>query len=252
MPDEVQLTWTFEPVDVFEEHTELQCEGHTFVIDRGTVVVLLPHAPGCNYEELCNQLHQTLDAAFLGAQLCNHRPYKLSRPGIVRIAEDGTRHHFVRLEGAGLEIRGSAIVDVVQRGPDGRIIVDTKRDRITARNALASQVTKQIADLVASAITRSYAAAVNDPRNELIHLYEIRDALSARFGSEQAARTALGIGETSWRALGRLANDAPLAQGRHRGQHPAQLREATEQELTDSRKIARDMIERYLRFLTGP
>lgn len=250
MPDTLLLHWTFEPIDVFEESTELTCENQIFVIDRGAVTVQVPTTTSGAYEELGNQYHQMLDAAFLGAQLCNHRPYNLSRPGIVRITEDGIRHQISIPQAGGLTFGGSAVVDILERAPDGSVLVDTKRDRITARNALALRVAEQFADSIVSALVRSYAAAVNDPGNELVHLYEIREALSKRFGGDREARDALGIPAGNWSTLGKLSNYEPLRQGRHRGQHPTQLREATEQELTDARKLARDMVERYLSFLT--
>jgi hypothetical protein len=59
----------------------------------------------------------------------------------------------------------------------------------------------------------SYASAVSDPRNELVHLYDVRDALSTHFRGEQNARAALNIPQSEWRRLGVLANVEPIEQG---------------------------------------
>ncbi len=91
--------------------------------------------------------------------------------------------------------------------------------------------------------------AVNEPNNELVHLYEIRDALSTKFGGENAARTKLAISNANWSRLGQLANSAPLRQGRHRGKKVGELRDATESELKETRNIARNMIEAYFDYL---
>src|SRR5262245_18724200 len=88
-------------------------------------------------------------------------------------------------------------------------------------------------------LLQSYSRAVSDPSNELVHLYEIRDALSKHFGEEELARKALGIPNTEWKRLGALANAEPLEQGRHRGRHPDGRRSATQAELHDARQIAR-------------
>jgi hypothetical protein len=95
----------------------------------------------------------------------------------------------------------------------------------------------------------SYRTAVHDPANELVHLYEIRDALAKHFRSEPAARKQLGITEANWKRLGVLANREPLEQGRHRGQHPLGRRPASQQELEEARAIVRRLIEAFARLL---
>lgn len=90
-------------------------------------------------------------------------------------------------------------------------------------------------------------ASVKDPDNELVHLYEIGDALAKKFGD--AVRAKLGITRAQWSRFGRLANNEPLRQGRHRGKNAGNLRDATEGELQEARGIARTMIEAYLQFL---
>jgi pimeloyl-ACP methyl ester carboxylesterase len=92
----------------------------------------------------------------------------------------------------------------------------------------------------------SFNALGKDPDNELVHLYEIRDALTERLPD---ARTKLGITRSEWSRFGQLANDEPLRQGRHRGTNVGNLRDATEGELQEARRIARKMIEAYLGLL---
>ena len=89
---------------------------------------------------------------------------------------------------------------------------------------------------------------MSDPDDELVHLYEIRDALSTKFGSEKAARNALKISYDNWSRFGQLCNDEPLRQGRHRGKK-YEARDATNAELSEARRIAQAMIEGYLRYL---
>ena len=98
---------------------------------------------------------------------------------------------------------------------------------------------------------KSYGDAVNDPGNELVHLYQIRDSIAKQFGGESRARNVLGISQRQWSRLGKLANDEPLKQGRHRGKNPGALRDATEEELREARSIARELVEAYLNHLEG-
>lgn len=101
-------------------------------------------------------------------------------------------------------------------------------------------------------LLNSYKAAVKDPDNELVHLYEIRDALHRKFGNDKAALSTLekfGLTRNNWKDFGNLANKASLRQGRHRGQNDGALCDATDDELFNARRIARTMIEAYLRYL---
>jgi len=143
-------------------------------------------------------------------------------------------------------------VDIQIPNADGTMLVDTRRDRIASRIALGRRAAVYIDDPTANAILRSYSAAVADPRNELVHLYEIREALSTRFVGEQSTRAAVGTSAHEWSMLGRLACIEPLLQGRHRGKHTGTLRPATPEELAEARKIAREMVEGYLAFLAKP
>jgi hypothetical protein len=97
----------------------------------------------------------------------------------------------------------------------------------------------------------SYSAGVRDPVNELVHLYEIRDALSVKFGGEIRVRSALAITASQWSRFEQLSNSEPLRQGRHRGKTGETLRDASESELIEARCIARAMIEAYLQYLEG-
>jgi hypothetical protein len=94
-----------------------------------------------------------------------------------------------------------------------------------------------------------YKAAINDPDNELVHLFDIWEALKTRFKGVNAAQTALAISDSERRKLGILANNDPLSQGRHRGKKVGELRDATETELEEARGIVRNMIEAYLHYL---
>jgi len=89
---------------------------------------------------------------------------------------------------------------------------------------------------------------VDDPGNELIHLYEIFEALSKHFGAQEKARHCLHFTKAEWQCLkrlGQLANDEPLEQGRHRGRHPM-LRPASPQELAEARTIAKKLVEAFM------
>jgi hypothetical protein len=94
----------------------------------------------------------------------------------VRLSPDGGRDHFALAAGCRLEM-SSGKVDVQIADTAANVTVDTRGDRIGRRIALARRAGEHITDPAANSILRSYAAAVSDPRNELIPLYEIREVL---------------------------------------------------------------------------
>jgi hypothetical protein len=97
---------------------------------------------------------------------------------------------------------------------------------VHSKGDLAEFVEKYRAkDAVLASLLRGYHAAVRDPDNELVHLFEIREALTTRFEGETEARSVLGISSRSRSRFGRLANVEPLRQGRHRGKAEGPLRD---------------------------
>lgn len=98
---------------------------------------------------------------------------------------------------------------------------------------------------------KSYQMAVKDPNNELVYLYEVRDALLSKFSKKKNAINRLGITQAEWDTIGNLANNPPLKQGRHRGKSAGYLRDAELSELEVARKATANLIEKYLVYLEG-
>jgi hypothetical protein len=133
---------------------------------------------------------------------------------------------------------------------EGNTIWDSRKERLDGRRSLASLLSEhRLIDPVADVVSRSYNAAVENPANELVHLYEIREAISKKLGGKCATISALGLTKTEWSRFGVLTNFEPLRQGRHRGKNADNLRDASEAELGEARAFARKMIEAYLRSL---
>ena len=140
-------------------------------------------------------------------------------------------------------------VDITVTDASGKVVRDTKQERIEKKRELAELVAKYSSgEKVLNSMLKSYETSTSDANNELVHLYEIRESLSAAFGGESKARAILGASRANWSRLGQLCNDEPLRQGRHRGKNLDGLRDATEAELSEARNISRLVIEAYLQF----
>jgi hypothetical protein len=239
------LEWTFTPTDYFEEPVDLACGYGSIHVENGKAEARVPADLYPPDHSLRNQLHMELDAQFLAAQVLSHKPYDLSKPSLSKLHLDGQKDSWVFPENCTMVINGGG-ADFVHKDAAGNVIRDTKQERIQRRIGFIQLAAHHLNNALAMALLRSYSAAVYDPRNELVHLYEIRDALSRQFGGEAAARSAVNITRAEWSRLGQLANNEPIIQGRHRGKSLGSLREATAVELSEAREIANKMIEGYL------
>jgi hypothetical protein len=241
--ERVTLEWTFTPRYFFEVPFEHQGERCTFNINNGKVVADVSALA----ESECTNVHDELNGFFLGAQLIEHGSYTLSDFAIVRIRPDGTRNIAVSVKSASIVIvTGKA--EFVFTDAQGNVKHDSRGERIQDRRQIAALAAKHRADPIATAILKSYRAAAEERHIELIRLYEIRDALAKHFGADNA-RKILGISDNDWSRLGYFANEAPLNQGRHRGKKVGELRDATDAELNEARKIAQIMIRAYLKHI---
>lgn len=249
MDDVVILEWTFSPPDYFEEETRIEHENYTMTIGAGKVEARINPAAYDEEHKMRDELHESLNGRFLAVQLITHKPYKLSKASMHRLHPNGSEKPTVFI-GSVFQETVIQPVDNVEKDRDDNILSDTRRDRIEKKKELGELVEKyRLQDDFVESMLSFHDAAIHDPKNELIHLYDIWETLKARFGSQAAALTTLAIDDSDRSTLGRLANEEPIRQGRHRGAMVINLRDATETELNEARKIASNMIEAYLRYL---
>ncbi|MEH6542702.1 MAG: hypothetical protein V7721_02065 [Porticoccaceae bacterium] len=248
MENIVILEWTFTPKDYFEDEVRIERGDYEIIIKDGLIEARISPEVYDKEHKMRNSLHRNLDDRFLGVQLLTHRPYTLSKASMYRLHPDGRKDVTVFAESSVMTMT-SGNVDIVVKDKDGIVVSDSRRDRVEKKKEFAELAETYSSDPAAASLLASYKAAVNDPDNELVHLYEIRDTLLKLFLGEKQARTILGLSKSAWSRLGRLANSEPLKQGRHRGKSAGELRDATEEELTEARKIARNFVEAYLVYL---
>lgn len=246
--DVIVLEWSFSPPDYFEDIIRIVRDDYEMIIQNGRVEAKIRPDVFDNDPTMKDDLTNSLNDRFLGGQLLTHKAYQLSKASMYRLHPDGRRDITVFAE-SGI-IRATASAEIIITDKDGKVIVDSRKDRIERKKQFSELAEKYCkSDRTVASILNSYKMAVNEPNNELVHLYEIRDALSRRFGGESAARHTLNLSSQQWSRLGLLANHEPLKQGRHRGKNPGALRDATDTELTEARQIARTFVEAYIYFL---
>lgn len=245
MTDEFWIVeWTYSPADYFEEPLQIFEEGYELIAQDGKVEVKVDHDPR---PELCDQMDTELRLRFQGVQLVSHEQYELSQPSVSCRRPNGTRTFFC--EGT-IAATATVSTDFKITDKDGNVIEDSRAKRIQRKRSLGALAAKYGgSNTVAGKILQSYNKAMNNSDNCFVHLYEIREALAKHFGRDKNDRNKLKVTKARWQELGRLANDAPLKQGRHRGKMLSELRDATRDELNATMNIAAEMVEKYLKYL---
>lgn len=252
MEDIVVLEWKFSPPDYFEESVHIKRDDYEMTICNGRAEARIRPEIYDKEHNMRDRLHNALNDRFLGVQLVSHKPYGLSKASMYRLHRDGRKDVTIFPESCVITMSVGE-PDITVKDKDGNVISNSRKERVKRKKELAELAEKyRQKDSFVTSLLKSYNKAVNDPDNELVHLYEIRDAIARRFGGESSAKKALGINRTHWSRLGKIANDESLKQGRHRGKNPGTLRDATEEELKEARHIACNLVKAYLDYLESP
>jgi len=240
-PHKTELQWTYAPADLFEAPLTHVDPDFRLELDHGEATATLTQPQDPIGDPLQERISAHIEGYLLVRALQVHRQHELRGP---KTTQHGSDRRTVSLSfGAAVEISDAVAVDVLEHDAAGKVIRDTKAERIAADSAVIQSVAPKVAKspLLCGLLT-SYSQAISDPANEMTHLYEVRDALAKHHGGEAATRTALGIGSGDWRRIGQLANAEPLEQSRHRGNFVTGLRAATAEELQAARSIVRSWI----------
>ena len=239
------VEWIYSPADYFERPVEISSENYNLTINDGKVKATTSQDPR---PYLYEQLEVELEYRLQGAQLVSKKPYKLSKHSIDCIHSNGNRTLFI--EGTS-EIKVSTHADLTIINKNGTIVANTRVERIERKKLLSNLAVKHgSSDSLAKELLLHYSKAINDRDHFLVHLYDIIEGLKRQFGKEQIVRNLLNISKAQFNTLRRLANDAPLREGRHRARtEPSELRNATTIEWDTAMNIAAEIVEKYLIYL---
>lgn len=249
MIEQIVAEWNYEPKDYFEDTFIIEYDNCTIEIKSGIAKAQISPIHIDNADEIINKLNQDLESRFLAVQVMTHQKFKLCKPSRYDLRKDGTKHIYLQVEDI-VCLSDCSPIDIIIRDKDGNLISDTKQERIDKKKWFSETSAKyRCKNHTLNQMLNSYSSSVSDPNNELVHLYEIRDAVSKEFGGESNSRSKLDITKNEWSDFGLIANKKPLLQGRHRGNNAGALREAEVSELGTVRKIASKMVENYLIYL---
>lgn len=249
----------YEPGDFFEAPYAFECDSYRLEINDG--LACMSFASDQPNEELFNT---SLKAIFDRRKIQTRQPYSLAaEPRRVRYDHQGNAHYTLHCEAAEFSLSGGE-VHFLLRDKDGNVIRDTRAEK-TALEAEEKrcriEVVNNANDNLLSVLPKgallvklgaSYAAAIDDPGDEFVHLREIYEALLTEFGRKSDMCERLDLDTDECEDAGRLYGlvcNGEIKQSAHRGQHLGTLRSATTGELQFARKTSLLLIERYEQFL---
>lgn len=239
------LEWTYQPNSFFEEKTTLDHADGFIEIGEGKAYGEFGTDRFELGEAFRDSAHCILNAAFLAQQIQVHQPYNLGKPTLARVYPDGKRDISLSLESAVMSA-SIGTVDVIATDANGKITSDSRAERLRKQAQFRAHVGRILPhDIALKRMLHSFRNALEDRDNFLIHLYEIRETLSTELSGAEAAWQDVGVSSGDWSKFGRLANEEPLLEGRHRGKHAA-LRKASLDETTWALEFGQRLIEGYV------
>jgi hypothetical protein len=241
MEDDVVVEWTFSPSDYFEESDCIKNADYAITIESGNIEARIsPEAYDRDPMATRDKLQELLELKFLSNQLYTHKPYHLSKITSAKRLYSCGRQDAIIFVGPATAVATGHSVDV----GDSRMVRIREKKDLAELAMISAHLDPMVVFLL-----RSYDQAVNDPDNELIHLYDIRDALVSKLGKKAAVTATLSIDESDWSWFGKLTNDEPLKQSRHHGRHFNYSRDVTQQEVEKARQFAKKLIVEYMKYV---
>lgn len=246
-PEEtVEIQWVYTPADFFYEKIERNCESYSVEIEGGRAIARMSAAfyrPGGDFQ---HALAEELRSYFRLWQLDRRRVFEIRGPSVRRIHPDGRTDITICVDGI-VCVSEVGEVNLISTDANG-VVHDARREHFEDMKGLVEHKLRHVSDPKAHRMLESHAGSIATPGEELAYLYEIWDALMKKFKGKNNALRVLGISPETKTRFYDLTCNLPLRQGRHRGRHDT-LRDATAEELDDARGIAKDMMEKYWRYL---
>ncbi|MCK9506429.1 MAG: hypothetical protein M0Q95_19890 [Porticoccaceae bacterium] len=253
MLSSVLLEWHYSPASFIEDLSIITVPPFQAAPEQGKIFANISVLTDEEAEEEKNHLHNRLLSLFRTVQLSNHCAFELSKPLTVTTDEEGKRKIVLELETA-VEVAEAGRLDVLMTDPSGTVVVDTRADRVSSLKAMNEMVAVCVeGDKTLHFMLESYDKAVRFPGQECMYLYQIYDALCKRLGTRKAVEAEFSGDDKNFEddieAFRTLCCEAPIIQGRHAGYSHKELRPATWEELKKVRRVARDMVMKYVTYL---
>ncbi len=253
MNDTVVLEWSYTPESYFEDKFEtnlsLGNDQYKMVIKKGKIEVYISSSLYDNNHSVHNRIYDAINRKLKVLLLNKFEPLMISKSVLINSHSANDKKTRISYYDVVIDIR-NASENIVHKDKNGNVVYDSHNVKMEKNKELIGLINRcESKDFFAISLLDCLYRATNNKSHELIHLYEVIEALSKKFGSQQSARQSLAISRKDWSRLGEIANDLPLKQGRHAGKKINELRDVTIAELIEARQLAQRFVKAYLNYL---
>lgn len=246
----VVAKWTYTPNDYFDTEILIENENQSITIKDGVIELKLSESDDADVSETHSKYIGYVESFLMVGLLNKRKNYELRASTLTSTNADGSVSTFVKLTPASSTIEVALKISYRKMDKDGNVIFDSieeeKKKQVELLNKIQTALNK---DPLVKGLFESYKNSISDPENELVHIYEIRDALQNHFRSKSKALEKLNLTTKEWSDFGTICNEKPLKEGRHRGQMKGKLRNASKEELKLAREISIKMINAFIDYL---
>jgi len=242
-----ELRWGYSPEDLFAGEETFAIPQGTLTLAAGAAMLVLHTPIDPVPTHLVEQARDTVYAILMSALLGSRRPCQLNESVTThQVSDTGVSSTIVAGTGV-LVAKGVTVTATIEVHDKFGVVISNSEQlqRRAMHDAMLAIYPKIQRSATLRTLLQSFMRSIEDVDNELVHLYEINDALKVHFGSLNPAAAAFPGAANHLRTLGKFANFLPLAQGRHRGSHAGNLRPATDRELEDMRNAALALIRGF-------
>jgi hypothetical protein len=251
MISDIVLSWQYEPIDYFDDKLHFDFNGFKIEVSSGLINAEITSFDITNLSTLQKSLIVAIESPFIARRIIYDKEYSIGIATTTFKNKYGVSGAYISVPNATICIKAFP-PEIMLIDANGVVLSDTKKDRDNQEAALRELLlTNMSKDRALRRMVKSYLTAMSDHSNELLYLYEIRDAASEIFQGAHKARKRLCVPESDWQYLGKIANESPVLEGRHRGKHLDDLRSATHEEKIRARGIALDIIIKYINIING-
>jgi hypothetical protein len=232
--DQVCVRWRVLPRDLIAAPLRIQHGAIELDLTPGEVcAVIRGYEPRATISERIRQAQGFAEGALRAMQVFDSVPHEIHLTEMNGYREDGSP---------------VAVTIEVEASLAQQFFVGGEAERLTRKEHFARVLAQHPSDTFLLRMLHSYDAAMRDPANELVHLYEIGEQLEQALG--RAAAEIQSVKKLR-KALEARTNDRRLAQGRHRGQLRSLevQRAASHAELEQTRRCAIECMIFYVAWL---
>lgn len=243
--------FSYSPPDFLGGKQEINKSNYKISLENGKASAYVDETCSDDKIILIDAMAEDIERALIIRQMTNFPKYEFNKSRIDVYNEEGGKGVFINAKDAPIEVKTGVSGCLKKRDKNGKVIYDSrlkeKQDEKYINDCLAAHGS----DNTLNSICNSFHNAMQSPENELVRLYEMRDALSTKFGGKDKSCKNLGISEKDWDELGVICNAKPIDKSRHRGKHIGNIRKASDNELNKAREIAKKLILSYCKYLNG-